>query len=830
MNDRFLGMKKGEITASQLLRILSRRKIIILWSVAIVFLLVFIYNLVIPSKYEATVVLKKEGTDKSEYSGEFEEIMGVRSRDEVETEMEIVKTRNVLDQVIFELGLPLEVIKIVNSVGRTMMIEKHLVDYSHQSPSSSSLEEKMPVFSNTQFFPEESGYEFYIEKDAENSYTVYKADGEKLGKFAKAGDDVHIIIPGISFDLDWSGASLNSAVYCKIENYFETLRDLENAVMVSQKLKTGIFEIVVRSESPIASQLIANTVAEKFREARLSQKQQTIHYSFNFVDNQLQDISAKLRKAENDLSEFKSTHKITTIDENSKDIVEFLSSLETEKVKTDLELSEYENKVAAMEEEHRKEGFFDQTYLTPERADDSYSPFSTLLRQLSDLELKRLELLQRRTESHPEVIAVDDQIKQITEKLSTYNKNTLKAFQIIINSLKSKRGNLNSLIEKYSSKIENIPVQETKLADLIRQKNVYEKIFNLLLNKREEMRIAELSKLQDIVVIDPAHKPIRPVTPRKALNLAVGLILGLIGGLIAVMVAEYRNPRLAYLEDVENEYSIPILSIIPKYSREIAEKIDNKKGLKNKFVALMPDQHGIKESFRVLNTKILNIFESLQDDHSPDLETKKILMITSCEENTGKTSVTTNFGITLAESGHSVLIIDCDLKKPKIADFFEIPGDKPGLIRFLSENIPYPDTYQPFADKKNFKAVKNLTVIPAGGITDNSSTLLQSTKMRSLLEMIKDFEYILLDTPPITRVVDVLSLGRIVKDLVLVIRPDHTFKDSIQWAVDELEQSKLRIFGFVVNACDVQKSSYRYKYGYGYGYSYGTSGKSSVRK
>ncbi|MEJ2636733.1 MAG: polysaccharide biosynthesis tyrosine autokinase [Calditrichia bacterium] len=823
-------MKKGEITASQLLRILSRRKIFILWSVAIVFLLVFIYNLVIPSKYEATVVLKKEGTDKSEYSGEFEEIMGVRSRDEVETEMEIVKTRNVLDQVISELGLPLEVIKIVNSVGRTMMIEKHLVDYSHQSPASSSLEEKMPVFSNTQFFPEESGYEFYIEKDAENSYTVYKADGEKLGKFAKAGDDVHIIIPGISFDLDWSGASINSAVHCKVDNYFETLRGLEDAVVVSQKLKTGIFEISVRSESPIASQLIANTVAEKFREARLSQKQQTIHYSFNFVDNQLQDISAKLRKAENDLSEFKSTHKITTIDENSKDIVEFLSSLETEKVKTDLELSEYENKVAAMKEEHRKEGFFDQTYLTPERADDSYSPFSTLLRQLSDLELKRLELLQRRTESHPEVIAVDDQIKQITEKLSTYNKNTLKAFQIIINSLKSKRSNLNSLIEKYSSKIENIPVQETKLADLIRQKNVYEKIFNLLLNKREEMRIAELSKLQDIVVIDPAHKPIRPVTPRKALNLAVGLILGLIGGLIAVMVAEYRNPRLAYLEDVENEYSIPILSIIPKYSREIAEKIDNKKGLKNKFVALMPDQHGIKESFRVLNTKILNIFESLQDDHSPDLETKKILMITSCEENTGKTSVTTNFGIALAESGHSVLIIDCDLKKPKIADFFEIPGDKPGLIRFLSENIPYPDTYQPFAEKKNFKAVKNLTVIPAGGITDNSSTLLQSTKMRSLLEMIKDFEYILLDTPPITRVVDVLSLGRIVKDLVLVIRPDHTFKDSIQWAVDELEQSKLRIFGFVVNACDVQKSSYRYKYGYGYGYSYGTSGKSSVRK
>ncbi len=137
------------------------------------------------------------------------------------------------------------------------------------------------------------------------------------------------------------------------------------------------------------------------------------------------------------------------------------------------------------------------------------------MRQLSNLELQRLELLQKRKETHPDVVAVDKQIALVKKQLSSYNENTLTAYQIIIDALEKKLLKITNLMSKYEVKMENLPAQENKLANLLRQKNVYEKIFTMLLDKREEMRMAELSKLQDIVVVDPAHEPIKPSSPKK---------------------------------------------------------------------------------------------------------------------------------------------------------------------------------------------------------------------------------------------------------------------------------------------------------------------------
>ena len=127
--------------------------------------------------------------------------------------------------------------------------------------------------------------------------------------------------------------------------------------------------------------------------------------------------------------------------------------------------------------------------------------------KLSDLELQRLELLQKRTENHPDVQAVDDQIEMVKKKLASYNQNTLTGYQIAISTLEKKLLQISNMMSKYEVKMERLPGQEKKLAELTRQKTVYEKIFTTLLDKREEMRMAELSKLQDIVVVDPAHEP-----------------------------------------------------------------------------------------------------------------------------------------------------------------------------------------------------------------------------------------------------------------------------------------------------------------------------------
>jgi len=317
--------------------------------------------------------------------------------------------------------------------------------------------------------------------------------------------------------------------------------------------------------------------------------------------------------------------------------------------------------------------------------------------------------------------------------------------------------------------------------------------------------MAELSKLQDIVVVDEAREPIDPVLPKKGFNLAAGFIFGILIGFIGIFIAEMKNKKLVSLDDIENDFHLPIFAIIPHYSKELGKNISNSLSYEGRLVTLMNDQEGFKETFRVLRTKLATVFENRN----------KIIMFTSCEENTGKTTVVANLGVSLAQNRKRVLLIDFDLRKGSLSRLFDINENSPGLISYLKGKVPQPYIYN--------KGVQTLDILPSGGITENSSDLLGSEQIEELFALVKSssYDFILIDTPPVTRVVDTLVLGKSVHDAVLIIRPDHTFKDSVAWGLQEMEHENINIAGTVINAGDIQKSVFRYRYGYGYGYSYG---------
>ena len=470
-----------------------------------------------------------------------------------------------------------------------------------------------------------------------------------------------------------------------------------------------------------------------------------------------------------------------------------------------------------MKSQLQSSGYFDQSLLTPERNDVNGSPFAALMRQLSDLELQRLELLQKRTENHPDVKAIDEQIKMVKQKLASYNQNTLTAYQIMINSLDKKLLQITNMMSKYEVKMERLPGQENKLASLMRQKDVYEKIFTMLLDKREEMRMAELSKLQDIVVVDPAHEPVDPIAPKKSFNMIAGLLAGLFIGLMGIFISEVKNKKLVNLDDIERDFDYPVFAIIPDYPKDVKEKINDQNNKKDQFVTLMDTQDGFKETFRLLKTKLLFQFEGKE----------KIFMITSCEENTGKTTIVSNLALSIAQEKKRILIIDCDLKKGTISNKFGISLKAPGLIDYLIGKDPKPFIHT--------NVIGKVDILTAGGTREDSSELLNSERMLSLFKVIDTsyYDYIIVDTPPVTRVVDTLIIGKTLQNAILVVRPNHSFKEGVQWGIDEMNQANIKIHGLVVNAAEIKESSYRYRYGYGYGYGYGNgygNGKSSSNK
>lgn len=797
---------KEEKTLGEILQIINRRKILLLIATLSTVLLVFIYNDFTSPTYEASVLLKKDRPENKNINpNDFSNIINIQTSDEVETEMQLVKTWSVLSKVVDDLKLFLNVQKVVFPDGQSVQINESLIDYNHDYLENSALAKSFPKFVDAKLVPTDGSSSYYIEKTGNKEFKIYDATLNKLLQTVKDTSSATFKLSNTNIIFYWPNAPQGSKVYFNINSYYSTVASLNKSISVSNPSKTEVFEISVKSKSPISAKVIANTLADKFRATRLDQQKQTIRYSFNFIDNQLQEMQEKLKQAEENLSNFKASGQIMTIDQSTLNISKFLSSLETQKMQIDLDLTDYKNKVAEMRQEMKQAGYVDQSYLSPQgNNSQGTSPFAVLMKQLTDLQLQRLDLLQKRKETHPDVIAIDQQIDLVKKQLTNYNQNTLTAYQIIIDALQKKLLKITTLMSKYEVKMENLPSQEKNLANLTRQKDVYEKIFNMLLDKREEMRMAELSKLQDIVIVDPANAPLSPISPRKNLNLFAGFLFGLFAGILSIFIVELKNKKLVSLNDIEKDFQLPIYAIIPKYPRNIQNQIKSASDSSERFVTLMENQDGFKETYRVLKTKL-----SLKLNHK-----QKIFMVTSCEENTGKTSVVANLGLSLAQSKKNVLLIDCDLKKGTLSRIFNIPKDSPGLLTFLSQRVTSPNIYN--------KVLRTLDILPSGGTGDDSSDLIGSDRMEELLKILETsaYDYIILDTPPVTRVVDTLVLGRIVKDAVMILRPEHSFKDSVAWGVQEMNQAGIVISGIVVNAGEIEESSFKYRYGYGYGYNY----------
>jgi len=804
---------KNELSLAQLFRMINNKKGLLFYSIIACLLIALAYNFISQPIYESFVIVKKDENTEDRPPGDINQMFSMRTTDELETEIEVIKTTTVLGKVINQLNLSLMVDKVEYGNGKSQSLDMTFLRYDNLFGSEGN-NSNLPRFLNMELDNTFGGGEFFIQNSRGRKFEIYHDATQLLLASFDTAPITDLSLPGLKLKLDWASSKAGDRIYFTIDRLESVVKELQKRITVSRIGKTNLAKLTVQSNHPQSAKLLVDTIIEKYKEVRFEQKRQTVQSSYEFVDSQLQDVKLKLEKADFELSQFKSENKISIINENAKQSIEYLSNLEAEKNKTDLELLDYRSKVRQMQNELNQKGYYDQTYLTPQGSDGRDDPFSVLLNQLSNAEIQRLTLLQKRKENHPDVITVTEQITQIKRKLNEYNQNTMTSYNILIKTLQSRSRKLSKLISQYSGRIEKFPDQEANLIRLTRDKNAYEKMFTLLLDKREEFRLAELSKLQDIVIVESARVSYKPVAPRHVLNLVIALVFGSFIGLAIIVIRESSEKKITTLEDIEEKYPFPLLTIVPKYDKALSKRINKASNGENRLVTLMDDQSIFRESYRVLNIKLRNYIES---------ELKGI-MISSCEENTGKTSVSTNFAASLARSGKKVLLIDGDLRKASVGKYLNDHHSSPGLIDLMSDDMNPRKVIRTFKFGEHLN--KNLDYILTGGLTEYSSEILESDKMKNLIDTLSpNYDYIIIDAPPLTRVVDPLVIGSFIKDLVLVLKPNHTFRDSMEMAMEEIKHSRINMLGFVINAGEVSKLSNKYKYGYGYGYSYGQEKK-----
>lgn len=605
-------------------------------------------------------------------------------------------------------------------------------------------------------------------------------------------------------------------------------RRIRRSISAEPVRDTDIIKIKTQANDPMFAAIIANTVTDVLKERRLKIKREEISGVRKFIEVQLETVREQLLKAEQNLRDFKEKNRVTSLDQESEELLRRMTEAEvlyneakTEREKTGQRLDYVHKKIA----EQRKEIVPSITGIT--------SPWAHKLKsQLVELEVQYSTLqIQDYPEDHPQLIRLKEQIDQTKQSLTkemlkiAEGENIIEPLSQIQNFLeesvslgvdlhtyRAKEDALKKIVDGYDKKLQTLPEKELQLAQLTRAREVNNSIYMMLMERGEEARITEAGKISNIRVIDLAEPPELPVRPRKRLNLILGIIVGLTVGIGLAFFTESLDTSLKTIEDVEGLTSLPVLGLIPTIKKK-GKAEDGRNRVSDYQRILIGSQSHLIAPYQSV---CMNMRLS-----SPD-KPLKTLLVTSPGPKEGKTVTTANLGIASARLGTKTLLIDADLRRPMLNRLFDEPKE-PGLTDVLIESTK-------LSSAIHKTEVDNLWVMTCGTSAPNPVELISSQRMKSLLKELEGkFDLILVDSPPTIAVADSVVLGTETDGVTLVIQSGKTSKDAIVRTKALLENVNSKIVGAVLNNVHVEHLYGRYGH-YNYYYRYYTHEGKRTRK
>jgi len=324
-----------------------------------------------------------------------------------------------------------------------------------------------------------------------------------------------------------------------------------------------------------------------------------------------------------------------------------------------------------------------------------------------------------------------------------------------------------------------------KLRDTLSE---YQASYSWVLRNYQNVRLAEAQAINSLMVDQPAVLPDAPVKPRTSLNT---LLAAVVGAMLAVGVAfliEYLDDTLKAPDDIHQALGLTTLGVIGRLSPEVQD---------NSLVTLAYPRSPISEAYRVLRTNIQ--FSTLD-------KPVKTLLVTSPNPGEGKSTVAANLAVVFAQAGHSVVLVDSDLRRPAQQRLFDVTGS-PGLTTALLQSTPTADGFLMAT------GVENLQLLGSGALPPNPSELLGSARMGALIEQLKgSAEVIIFDSPPVLAVADAAVLASRLDGVVLVVEAGVTRRELAQRALESLQQVGATVLGAVLNRLPAREGAYYHEY------------------
>lgn len=619
---------------------------------------------------------------------------------------------------------------------------------------------------------------------------------------------------------------------------------LKNNLEVDTERETDILIINFESTNPLEAKEAANAAAHALMQEDTDYARIEFKNAREFLANQLDEYDRRLRSTEEELRTYKIEHGISMLSEETQKLIEQSSDITALLSEAQTELDVADNHLKFLKEELTAQDDF--------LADVNSVLSSPLIEKLKQetvtLQTQYVNFLTKSEylPDHPELVALKKSIESAKTKLNEEIQKILlvksgsadplmfrssliekiSTAQIDQNIKSSKVVSLRKAVEKYNERMSLLPDTEVQLARLERNYKINEKTYTMLIEKYEEAKIAEKSKIGKIRIVEEARIPGAPIKPNKKMNMMIAIVLGLGLGIGAALLVHSLDSKIRTFDDVRKYVSLPVLGTIPLIQEDdieldnIERKIATTKGsekeehkiiyqqIQAKLIMNYAPKSSTAEAFRILRTNIIS------RKKNSDCTT---LLITSSGPKEGKSTIQANMATALAQMDAKIILVDLDLRRPMVHTIMGMDKEI-GISDFLMDKSTQIESV---IKKTN---VNNLDVITSGIIPPNPSELLASKRMDEAIESLKEkYDYILFDSPPVIAVTDSMVMANKVDLLILAVRVDQADKNVVKRTKELLDNIKVDITGVVINGIQPHRYYNSYEYNYYYYYYYGKS-------
>jgi tyrosine-protein kinase Etk/Wzc len=744
------------------------------WFVLSVVLLLaasLIYLRYAPKIYEvnAALLLKDEKKGGGSELMALQELNIFEAKSNVDNEIEILKTANLMEKVVREMDIYFE----YYMSGRVRTSEVYGKDVPLRFWLPSGQTDSVPAARFKVIYGERGALEFKGEY-ADEDFLVQSSIREK-----------QVDLPFGSLLMEAGASEPGTEVEVKLRKPLAVARDILSDLEISLSSKTTtVVNLKLRTVHPRKGVEILEHFVEAYNRDNMEDQNLVAQNTALFLDERLDSITIELARVEQQVERYKQSQELTDISSEAQLFLQQSSQNEAKRLELETQLSIVQDLQSYLEQSDNADKLLPALGLQSQGLNNLINEYNTLL-------LQQLRLRTTASEDNKALIDLNRQLSALASNVKASLGREKRNLDILL-------ANVEQQARLYSSKITSIPRQEREFMEIQRQQAVKAELYLFLLQKKEENALSMILVIPKAKVIDRPRSASDPVAPRRNIIFVIALLLGLGLPVMIIVLREYFKFYIENKAELEKLSQVPVLGEIPR-SQETGN-----------IVLHQHSTNTLAEMFRLLRSNLLFV---LGKDH------KKVILISSSVGGEGKTFMSINLGLSLAFLNKKVLIMGLDVRKPKLAEYLGL-DTKSGISLYLSGHSDRASLLKPSG------VHPLLDVVAAGPIPPNPNELLASKELDELIEQYRqDYDYIILDSAPVGAVSDAYQLNRFADACLYVVRAEYTPKQSISEAEDIYKQKKLNNMYFLLNGSDIKKAGYRYgyskKYGYGYGYGYG---------